>query len=116
MHASVTECVTLIGHQVLKVAAAKCGSRLCQLWTKSSRDAMWCGVVQGQQCSEEDLQKQADAAHRSCKMEVLLVRSVEKVLDAVNSRIRPTAWNTLLSPADGISILKVSMLILACFT
>ena len=64
-------------------------------------------VLQGQQSSQQDLEKQADAAHRSCSMEVLLVRSIEKVLDAVNRRIKPTEWNTLLDPADGLDILQV---------
>lgn len=40
-------------------------------------------------------------------MEVLLVRSVEKVLDAVNGRLKATAWSALLSKDDGLRVLQV---------
>lgn len=40
-------------------------------------------------------------------MEVLLVRSVEKALDAVNGRLKPTSWTAVLSREDGLRVLQV---------
>ena len=51
---------------------------------------------------------QADPAKRSSRMEVLLVRSVEKALDAVNGLLKPTSWNAVLSKDDGLRVLQVS--------
>lgn len=50
---------------------------------------------------------QADPANRSSRMEVLLVRSVEKTLDAVNGRLKPTSWTPVLSRDDGLRVLQV---------
>ncbi len=47
-------------------------------------------------------------------MEVLLVRSVEKVLDAVNGRIQHTQWNAPLEPKDALKILQVKVVLLFC--
>ena len=41
-------------------------------------------------------------------MEILLVRSVEKALDAAHGRLRSTAWNTVLSENDCLKVLQVS--------
>ena len=63
---------------------------------------------QDQECSPQDIRRQADPANRSSRMEVLLVRSVEKALDAVNGLLKPTSWNALLSKDDGLRVLQVS--------
>ena len=40
-------------------------------------------------------------------MEVLLVRAVEKALDAVNGKLEQLCWNAPLSKADGLVVLQV---------
>lgn len=63
---------------------------------------------QDQESSPEDIKSQADPANRSSRMEVLLVRSVEKALDAVNGLLKPTSWNSVLGKDDGLRVLQVS--------
>ena len=63
--------------------------------------------MQGQECSPEDIEKQADPANRSSRMEVLLVRSVEKALDVVNDRLKSMTWNAVLRKDDGLKVLQV---------
>ena len=46
-------------------------------------------------------------AYRSCSMEVLLVRAVEKALDAVDGKLEQLCWNAPLSKADGLVVLQV---------
>lgn len=74
--------------------------------SQSSNWSAWF-FVQGQECSSRDIEKQADPANRSSRMEVLLVRSVEKALDAVNGRLRSMTWNAVLSKDDGLKVLQV---------
>ena len=65
-------------------------------------------AVQGQQSDEEEVQRQGEKANRSSSVEVLLVRSTEKVLDAVNGLLGPTAWNhQILDKGAGLTILQV---------
>ncbi len=74
-------------------------------------------LLQGQACTPEELDRQADVAHRCCSMEVLLVRAVEKMLDAVNGNLEDLCWNAHLTKADGLKALQVrlvNLLVLAC--
>ena len=65
--------------------------------------------LQGQRSSKEDVQNQAEKMNRSSDVEVLLVRSAEKVLDAVNGLLEPTAWNPqVLDRHAGLKILQVT--------
>lgn len=57
---------------------------------------------------------QSDLAHRSCSMDVLLVRTVEKVVDAVQGKFRKTEWNAPLAKAAGLAVLQVSTHLLLC--
>lgn len=57
---------------------------------------------------------QSDLAHRSCSMDVLLVRTVEKVVDAVQGKLRKTEWNAPLAKAAGLKVLQVSTHFLLC--
>ena len=40
-------------------------------------------------------------------MEVLLVRAVEKALDAVDGKLEQLCWNAPLCKADGLVVLQV---------
>ena len=65
--------------------------------------------LQGKKSSKEDVQNQAEKMNRSSDVEVLLVRSAEKVLDAVNGLLQPTAWNPqVLDRHAGLKILQVT--------
>ena len=65
-------------------------------------------AVQGQKSTEEEVQRQGEKANRSSSVEVLLVRSTEKVLDAVDGLLISTAWNCqLLDRQAGLRILQV---------
>lgn len=65
-------------------------------------------ALQGQRSSAEDVRKQAKKANRSSSIEVLLVRSAEKVLDGVNGLLKPTAWSPqVLTKQAGLKILQV---------
>jgi len=64
-------------------------------------------LLQGQACTPEELDRQADLAHRCCSMEVLLVRAVEKMLDAVNGNLEDLCWNAHLTKVDGLKALQV---------
>ncbi len=64
-------------------------------------------LLQGQACTPEELDRQADLAHRCCSMEVLLVRAVEKMVDAVNGNLEDLCWNVHLTKADGLRALQV---------
>lgn len=64
--------------------------------------------LQDQKCSPDDIKSQAEPANRSSRMEVLLVRSVEKALDAVNGRLKHTSWNAVLTRNDGLRVLQVA--------
>lgn len=66
-------------------------------------------MTQGQQSSEEDIEEQGSRANRSSSMQVLLVRTVEKLLDGVCHRLKRTAWNVLLDDCEGHKALQVSM-------
>lgn len=63
---------------------------------------------QDQESSPKEIRSQADPAKRSSRMEVLLVRSAEKALDAVNGLLKLTSWNSVLSRDDGLRVLQVS--------
>lgn len=63
---------------------------------------------QDQGCSPLDIKSQADPANRSSRMEVLLVRSVEKALDAVQGLLKPTSWSVMLTRDDALTVLQVS--------
>lgn len=67
-------------------------------------------LLQGQACTPEELDRQADLAHRCCSMEVLLVRAVEKALDAVNGSLEDLCWNAHLTKVDGLRALQVYLL------
>jgi len=76
-------------------------------------------LLQGQACTPEELDRQADLAHRCCSMEVLLVRAVEKMLDAVNGNLEDLCWNVHLTKVDGLRALQVYLItlrVLACLT
>lgn len=64
--------------------------------------------MQGQQSTPEDIEEQGHKANRSSSMQVLLVRTVEKVLDGVCGRLKPTAWNALLDQSEAYKVLQVS--------
>ena len=65
-------------------------------------------MVQGQQSSGEDIQEQGLKVNRSSSMQVLLVRTVEKVLDGACGRLKVTAWNALLDQSEAYRVLQVS--------
>lgn len=64
--------------------------------------------MQGQQSTAEDIEEQGHKDNRSSSMQVLLVRTVEKVLDGVCGRLKPTAWNALLNESEAYKVLQVS--------
>lgn len=65
-------------------------------------------MVQGKQSSPEDIVEQGLKANRSSSMQVLLVRTVEKVLDGVHGMLKPTAWNALLHQSEAYTVLQVT--------
>ncbi|KAL0053317.1 hypothetical protein WJX82_004176 [Trebouxia sp. C0006] len=72
----------------------------------------WADEMKGQACTPEELDRQADVAHRCCSMEVLLVRAVEKMLDAVNSNLEDLCWNAHLTIVDGLIALQDALPVL----
>ena len=64
--------------------------------------------MQGQQSSAEDIEEQGHKANRSSSMQILLVRTVEKVLDGACGRLKLTAWNALLDQSEAYRVLQVS--------
>lgn len=65
-------------------------------------------LLQGQQSTPEELEQQTEKANRSSSVEVLLVRSAEKALDAANNLLKPTAWNSqILSSEQALDVLQV---------
>lgn len=64
--------------------------------------------MQGQQSTAEDIEEQGHKANRSSSMQVLLVRTVEKVLDGACGRLKPTAWNALLDQSEAYKVLQVN--------
>lgn len=60
--------------------------------------------------SVKELEKQAQKGGCSSKMEILLVRTIEKVLDSVNNNLKLTSWNVRPSKVQGLRILQVSSL------
>ena len=71
-------------------------------------DLMESWVMQEQQSSAEDIEQQGHKANRSSSMQVLLVRTVEKVLDGACGRLKATAWNTVLDQSEAYKVLQVS--------
>ena len=63
-------------------------------------------VAQDQACSDEDLQEQGKKENRSSSTQVLLVRTVEKLLDGVCGRLKATAWNALLDSAAALVVME----------
>ncbi|KAL0021424.1 hypothetical protein WJX79_005613 [Trebouxia sp. C0005] len=72
----------------------------------------WADEMKGQACTPEELDRQADLAHRCCSMEVLLVRAVEKALDAVNGSLEDLCWNAHLTKVDGLRALQDALPVL----
>ena len=68
-------------------------------------------MVQGQSSSADDIEEQGKKENRSSGMQVLLVRTVEKVLDGVCARLKSTAWNALLDRPEGLAVLQVAFLL-----
>ncbi|DBA78805.1 hypothetical protein WJX77_001831 [Trebouxia sp. C0004] len=72
----------------------------------------WADEMKGQACTPEELDRQADLAHRCCGMEVLLVRAVEKMLDGVNGNLKDLCWNVHLTKADSLKALQDALPVL----
>lgn len=71
----------------------------------------WCMVQKpSRKLSVKELEKQAQKGGCSSKMEILLVRTIEKMLDSVNNNMKPTSWNVRPSKVQGLRILQVSSL------
>ena len=68
-------------------------------------------AAQDQQSTAEDLEEQGKKENRSSSTQVLIVRTVEKLLDGVSGRLKPTAWNALLGNAEALAILQVRILL-----
>ena len=72
---------------------------------------MWCFVLQTQECTDEDVAKQADRGNRCSDVEVLLVRCVQKEIDNLDGKLKDTAWNALVTTSQSLKVLQVRLVI-----